>query len=358
MAQTAAANPAPPLEVLVEFLYALQGTVNAHDGIVPVLRGSTLMKGWFGDAARPAGDIDLEWFPAPDWGGGRFASPVEQARALCMMALSHHRSAPIEFDEILPVPTDGINLWLWDYGTPGVRYYTGWRWAERNLTGVLQIDIAQAGSYDFTGVAPEPIDLPRAWGDPARPFAYTPEMLLAAKLSWIVRQARPSLIAVEPKDLFDAHLLLTLGRLRPEVFQNALLAVVLEDKLDWNLLDVLDAEDGFSNDHSSNADRMRTVAVRSRSLMGDLTLHAPFLRMIQADPTDEANLLIYADWLDERADARAEFLRLFCGFYFHEDRRARARLASSLSAQPGGWLYHVLGGGERARNLRKRIEAA
>jgi uncharacterized protein (TIGR02996 family) len=77
---------------------------------------------------------------------------------------------------------------------------------------------------------------------------------------------------------------------------------------------------------------------------------------IQANPIDEANLLIYADWLEERADPRADFLRLFCRFFFHEDQTARIKLASSLNAQPGAWLYYVFGSPERSRDLRKRIE--
>ena len=382
MATVAAQDPAPPAEVLVEFLHALQQTIDPYYKIVPVLRGSTLMKRWFGEAARPAADIDLEWFQEPGW-GGRFASPLEHARSLCMFAVGDHRGSPIRFDPDIPVPSDGVSLW--DYDTPGVRCYTGWTWTDRHLRGVLQIDIAQAGSYDLAGVAPETIELPREWGKPARLLAYSPEMLLAAKLSWIVRHVQRNttpegshFLAVlgEPKDLFDTHLLLTEGRLRPEVFQNALLAVAVEDKLDWIQVDILleqglalPEDDGFPNwtnffarheklIRQPPAEMLRTVIVRLRPLMGDVRQHLPFLRAIQADPVDEANLLIYADWLEERADPRADFLRLFCRFFFHGDRPARVMVESSLSAQPGGWLYHVFGSPERSRDLRKRIEAS
>jgi uncharacterized protein (TIGR02996 family) len=210
-------------------------------------------------------------------------------------------------------------------------------------------------------------------------------MLLAAKLSWIVRHTRSNptpeggrslAVLGEPKDLFDAHLLLTAGRLRPEVFQSAFLAVAMEDKLDWNQMDVLlgqglalPEDDGLANwaDFRGRYERLplrppaemlRTAIERLRPLMGDVRQHLPFLRAIQADPVDEANLLIYADWLEERADPRAEFLRLFCRFFFHEDSSAQVMLASPLPAQPGGWLYHVFGDPERARGLRKRIEAS
>jgi uncharacterized protein (TIGR02996 family) len=376
------------MEVAVEFLHALQQTVSSYDQIVPVLRGSILLKRWFGEAARPAADIDLEWFQLPG-GGGQFVSRVDHARRICMFAVNNHGDSPIEFDPDIPVPGDGVSLW--DYDTPGVRCYTGWTWTARNLHGVLQIDIAQAGSYDLAGVAPEKLELPRRWGEPARPLAYSPEMLLAAKLSWVVRHVRrhtasgrsPSLAFLgEPKDLFDAYLLLTKGyllterHLRPGVFQNAFLAVAVEDKLDWNQLDILlepglalPEDEGFPNwtdflDRHEDlilqppAEMLGTVIARLRPLLGDVRQHLPFLRSIQADPIDEVNFLVYADWLEERADPRADFLRLFCRFFFHEDRSARARVASSLSAQPDGWLYHVFGGPERARDLRKRIGAS
>src|SRR5262245_14035787 len=35
-----------------------------------------------------------------------------------------------------------------------------------------------------------------------------------------------------------------------------------------------------------------------------------FLAAIRANPDDEAPRLVYADWLEERGDARAEFIRL------------------------------------------------
>ena len=37
-----------------------------------------------------------------------------------------------------------------------------------------------------------------------------------------------------------------------------------------------------------------------------------FLRAIAANPADEAKRLVFADWLEERGDWRAEFLRLDC----------------------------------------------
>src|SRR5262249_20335864 len=154
----------------------------------------------------------------------------------------------------------------------------------------------QAGSYDLAGVTPETIELRRDWGAPARLLAYSPEMLLAAKFSWIVRHVRRNstpegsyylAFLGEPKDLFDAHLLLTEGRLRPAVFQNAFLAVAMEDKFDWNQIDVLldkglalPENDCFPNwtdfwdrhetlVHELPPTMLQTVIARLRSLLGD-----------------------------------------------------------------------------------------
>lgn len=379
MARAAASIPAPPFEVLVEFLHALQQLVNDYDGIVPVLRGSTLLKHWFGDEARPAGDIDLEWFPQPG-NELRLAGAADRTRILCMYAVSDYNSSPIVFAEDIPVPSDGVSLW--DYGTPGFRCYTGWTWTDRNLRGVLQVDLAQAGSYDLRGISTEAIHLTRASGEQTSFLAYTPEMLLAAKLSWIARTwqrdttAKGSKLGAftgEPKDFFDAHLLLTKGHLRPEVFQSALLAVAMEDKLTEDQLDILldprlalpDGDwfvrgaDYFdrSGKSQSPTEIVETFFAGLRPLAGDVRQHLPFLLAIKADPSDESHLMIYADWLEERGDARGLFVRQFCSFYFRDNREARSILASTLSAQPGGWLYYVFGGPERARDLRRRIEA-
>jgi uncharacterized protein (TIGR02996 family) len=61
-----------------------------------------------------------------------------------------------------------------------------------------------------------------------------------------------------------------------------------------------------------------------------------FLRAILADPDDEAPRLIYSDWLDERGDPRAEFLRLEC--------RLRALSVASAEYRPLHQRLTALGG--------------
>jgi uncharacterized protein (TIGR02996 family) len=387
MSRHSAPGPVPPMEVFAEFLDSLQRAISSHDRIIPVLRGSILLQRWFGDAARAAADIDLEWFPMPDW-GGRFSSPIEHARALCMFAATDHSyrqpSSPIAFQET-QTPGDGENLWDWDYGTPGLRCHTGWTWEDRRLRGILQIDDALAGSYGLMGISTETIELPRASGEPIKCRGYTMEMMLAAKLSWIVRNVRRETgldasdvlsFSGEPKDLYDAHLLLTKGELRSEVFQSVFLTVAMEDKLDWRQLDVLlDQElalwdgswsqcwpDFFTRNQLLLKDHpgemLRTVSRRTQRLLGDVRDHLPFLRSIADDPADEVAYQVYADWLEERSDSRAEFLRRFCGFYFHQNESERDPLAALLLSLPVGWLYNLFGSPDRSHAIVKKIQGS
>lgn len=369
------------MEVMIEFIGALEELVSVYDHIVPVLRGSVLMRHWFGARARPAADIDLEWFPLPGWTAQRHATPLLHARNLCLFAAGDHFNPPIVFDEMLPVPGDGVNLW--DYETPGVRCYTGWTWTDRRLSGELQIDLATPASYDLPSIPAETAEFTRMSGAVAQVRAYTPEMLLAAKLSWIVRHVlcKPTLHAGdqlaffgEPKDLFDAHLLVTEKQLRPEIFQQALLSIVLEDRLDWNQLEAFwnydrdrisdhtfltwdDFRDQFAELITAGPGEMLATIIKECGRLWDgFRPHVPFLRAIAAGSTDEANFLVYADWLEDIADARANFLRQFCRVYFHVGSDATAELKQLVGDIPRAWLNHVLGGSTHTRDFLQSLQ--
>lgn len=399
-----------PVEVLVEFLRRLSRTLAPSDPVL-VLRGSLLLKWWFGPDARPAADIDLECFErAVDPGDSRFRrAPVSHARALCLYA-TEDRVAPgenrsgtpdIEFEPI--EPEDGTDLW--EYNTPGERYYTLWVAHHRDdARGRLQIDLAQGGSYELSDIGVEEIELATAETTPFRFRAYTPEMLLAAKISWLIRGLkrpgkrgvnRPRRWTGEPKDLFDAHLLLTKANLRKDQFESALYAVGIEDKLDWlDLESFLDAASRMSDDDFGNwsefqrehqalincgpADMMRTVANRLGAILSDFREHAPFLRAINAAPEDELEYAVYADWLESRGDARANLLRLYIMCAFHDDNRTllqlarrllinvgiademratRRALSEAMRATPAPWLCQLFGSPARFRRIRRENEA-
>ncbi len=295
-----------PQEVSVEFLRNLWETVNPRDPVILVLRCSLLLSHWYGESARPAADIDLECFERvrgvrSSGVRQRFTSLVDNARGLCCFAAQTspgypRRAERIEFDEI-DAPEDGESLW--EYGSPGERFYLGWVWHGREgQRGRLQLDIAESGSYDFNEISVDDIHLTALDGI-TFPFpAYTPEMMLAAKLSWLMRgmtrrtDDRGSHLiawAGEPKDLFDAHLLLTRSTLRADVFQKSLLAVGADDERNWNDLHSLfcgrsdpmavqefaNWED-FRRRHAElvscgPAEMVKTVAERLEPLLGDFS---------------------------------------------------------------------------------------
>jgi uncharacterized protein (TIGR02996 family) len=384
-----------PLEtVFVEFLRNLSLIVQADEPVVLVLRGSMLLRHWFGERARPAADIDLECFERVRGArGSRFTSLVDHGRGLCCYATELSASCEIEFVET-DAPNDGQSLW--EYGMPGERFYIGWVWSHRSnqggQSGRLQIDIAESGSYDLKELGVTDISLTATDGDTFRIPAYAPETMLAAKLSWLVRSLKrwrnddqvdaPSWKG-ESKDLFDVYLLLTQADLRADLFRQSLLAIGAEDKLEWNNLEAIFdvrrgkiTDDDFANwnefrqRHPGLIDRgptelLQAIADRLESLLGDFYLRQemPFLLALNADPVDEYSYLVYADWLEERGIARSHFLRLFARFYFRQHEltrsnldRTRTELQATLCGTSLPWLHQLFGTTARFQEIRQRIE--
>jgi uncharacterized protein (TIGR02996 family) len=397
------ATTSPPTEVMIGFLRQLALAVDDFEvEVCPVLRGSLLMKQWFGDEARPAADIDLECFerrrsqPEEDdesservegrYGPyGEYESLVAFGKAVCRYAAEYfgyeivngvRRNRPIRFTEV-DTPSDGHSLWT--YGTPGERYYTGWNWNGTPSSGVLQLDIAEAAAYRMDDLAIEPLRLVSMTGEEFTFPSYSPEMLLAAKLSWFLRgfqrEETDGVVTEmrwtgEAKDFFDVHLLLTHSRLelRGEVFRKSLLAVGTSDKMNWNDLDqIFDVRrvnvtprhfstwDRFRKDHSKLVREepqmmLQQIADRLEPLLGDFYLaeEMPFLLAINDQPFDEATYLIYADWLEERNLSRGAFLRLLAQLRFREGElsrkeltRLRGELATEWKQTSIGWLCQL-----------------
>jgi uncharacterized protein (TIGR02996 family) len=382
----------PPEAVLLELLHYLSETVDEREPVILILRGSLLLRHWFGQSARPAADIDLECFErVRGHRGNRFESLHDHARGLCCFATEmawRHREAAqyVEFDEVM-APEDGESLWT--YGSPGQRYYVGWTWhGGEEQAGRLQIDLAESRSYDLSDISVANAHLVSLDGSLFRFPSYTPEMMLAAKLSWLVRSFRrqPDGSAPEwkrePKDLFDAHLLLTKADLRAEVIRKSLLAVGAEDELDWNNLQALfdvrwaDRSDAdfpdwtaFRDQHprlvtSGPVELLRTIADRLEPLLGDFYLRAemPFLLAINAEPADELTYLIYSDWLEEHDERRGHFLRQFTRLYFRADElpprqlvRERKLLHKALPGISVHWLLQLFGTSARMGDVLRSI---
>src|SRR5262249_10209907 len=128
---------------------------------------------------------------------------------------------------------------------------------------------------------------------------------------------------------------------------------------------------------------LRAITERLQPWLASLCAHAPFLLAIKAEPANEVPYLIYADWLQDRADSRGDFLRLFIRWYFYEDPdtsvghrvhrlvqrlfqidesteeltdiRQALKLALQKTSTP--WLYHLFGSPARFREFKQKIEA-
>ncbi|MGF1578973.1 MAG: nucleotidyl transferase AbiEii/AbiGii toxin family protein [Gemmataceae bacterium] len=408
----------PPQEVLFDFLHLLRVTINGfEESLFPVLRGSLLLRQWYGECARPAADIDLECFedpkaqlysdeelgyPREGFGlAGEFTTLVDFGKSMCRYAAEGSMYGPwqreqgydppaVEYLAVAP-PEDGESLWV--YGTPGARYYAGWVWhANGGQEGALRIDIAEPGSYSIEEIGVVDVTL-TAPGDTTFTFpAYTLEMMLAAKLSWLVRSfvrqrsngLLPPKWQGEPKDLFDVHLMLTKGSIDAEEFQRLLLVVGREDQLDWNNLEALFdvrrtrmTSEGFDNwkeFHQQHdkllscgpVEMLRTVCDHLEPLLGDFyrSDESGFLLTIGDDPIDQAGYLIYADWLEERGDNRCEFLRLYTTLNFHAEElsaeelpKVRGEMQEVLARTSEPWLQRLLGAA-RLRTFKERLDAS
>src|SRR5262245_48553832 len=73
----------------------------------------------------------------------------------------------------------------------------------------------------------------------------------------------------------------------------------------------------------------------------------PFLRAILTNPDDRVSRLVYADWLDERGDPKAEFIRLEAQLAelppVHNDIAVLRRRRRELQTQLPAWWLAILG---------------
>ncbi|MFJ6134915.1 nucleotidyl transferase AbiEii/AbiGii toxin family protein [Kitasatospora sp. NPDC092286] len=176
-----------------------------------VLRGSVLLRGWYGEAAREPGDLDFVVTPA-DWeiGEPRTAAMIDGiARAAEQAAGQAAAGHPVRFDAAGAVSED-----IWTYErVPGRRLALPWT-AEGLPGGTVQLDFV---FNERLPVAPERrLVRPLADGPGAPVLGVTPELSLAWKLMWLVTDRYP-----QGKDLYDAVLLAESCRLRRSVLRDA-----------------------------------------------------------------------------------------------------------------------------------------
>ncbi|MEU3302324.1 nucleotidyl transferase AbiEii/AbiGii toxin family protein [Streptomyces sp. NPDC006678] len=164
-----------------------------------VLRGSVLLRAWFGDAARDPGDLDFVVVPA-DW-------RIEQDRTQRMLdgiAEAAQRTAEERGGAVGISARGAESEYIWTYErVPGRRMVLPWS-APGLPGGLVQLD------FVFNEELPVPPEPARVGTAVVR--AATPELSLAWKVMWLIDDSYP-----QGKDLYDAVLLAERHPLRYEL---------------------------------------------------------------------------------------------------------------------------------------------
>ncbi|MFD7588298.1 nucleotidyl transferase AbiEii/AbiGii toxin family protein [Kitasatospora sp. NPDC059811] len=152
-----------------------------------VLRGSVLLRAWYGEQAREPGDLDFVVRPT-DW-------QLEDERTDRMFeelaADAERRSGTVRLHADQAVSDE-----IWTYSRiPGRRLVLPWS-APGIPGGTVQLDFVFT---EHLPVPPESYQLPGVTG---RLFAATPQLSLAWKILWLASDDHP-----QGKDLYDAILL-------------------------------------------------------------------------------------------------------------------------------------------------------
>ncbi|WP_380281668.1 nucleotidyl transferase AbiEii/AbiGii toxin family protein [Kitasatospora purpeofusca] len=152
-----------------------------------VLRGSILLRAWYGEQAREPGDLDFVVQPT-DW-------LLEDARTDRM--LTELAAGAEALSGTVRLHADrAADDEIWTYGRiPGRRLVLPWT-APDVPGGTVQLDFVFT---EHLPTAPQPCELP---GVGAPLLAATPELSLAWKILWLVSDSHP-----QGKDLYDAVLL-------------------------------------------------------------------------------------------------------------------------------------------------------
>lgn len=188
-----------------------------------VLRGSVLLRTWFGEAAREPGDLDFVVVP-PEWRIEEdrteamldgLARTVERSAAADRPA-AVERSAAVAPGAVRFDAASAVSEEIWTYDrVPGRRLVLPWT-AEGLPGGAIQLDFV---FNEQLPASPEPVLVTSGSGGPgARLNAAGAELSLAWKLMWLVTDAYP-----QGKDLYDAVLLAERSGLRWQVLRDAFL---------------------------------------------------------------------------------------------------------------------------------------
>jgi hypothetical protein len=159
-----------------------------------VLRGSILLKAWYGDAAREPGDLDFVVVPE-SWSirGHRTAAMLDEVAHLAEDLSMLGGGALIDASGAV-----SEDIWTYDR-VPGRRLILPWT-ADGLPSGTVQLDFVW---NEHLPADPEVTVVPRSdGGEPMLLLAASPELSLAWKIMWLITDGHP-----QGKDLYDAVLL-------------------------------------------------------------------------------------------------------------------------------------------------------
>lgn len=247
-----------------------------------VLRGSILLRAWYGQEAREPGDLDFVVVPET-WG----IDEPRTAEMLDALAVAAQSTAAAGGD-LRIIAQDAVSERIWTYErVPGCRLLLPWE-ADGLPGGWIQLDFV---FNEHLPLAPEPTLVPAASGGPgALLLAATPELSLAWKILWLATDCYP-----QGKDLYDAVLLAEHTTLRYEVLRDAF-ANAEEDEYRLQVLrprHVLDLGTEWNHFQSEYPGQPATDIHYVRRLADAL---APTFATFEGRPVDEYEA--HAAWLE------------------------------------------------------------
>ncbi|MEU8548149.1 nucleotidyl transferase AbiEii/AbiGii toxin family protein [Streptomyces roseoverticillatus] len=205
-----------------------------------VLRGSVLLKAWFGDTAREPGDLDF--LVVPDtWqlGDARTDTMLEEI-ARAAEERSRDGGSPVRIDAAGAVSDE---IWTYDR-VPGRRLVLPWTAVADGVPpGTVQLD------FVFNETLPAPPVRTEVLPGVPMPAA-SPELSLVWKLLWLVTDMHP-----EAKDLYDAVLLAEHVRVPYPLLEQVLAEAGEPADLSYILYHATEADwDEFAKDHAALAE--------------------------------------------------------------------------------------------------------
>lgn len=328
-----------------------------------VLRGSTVLKHWFGAAAREPQDLDLVAL-----------YPHDPER--CIAEVLHIGNDPNLRGPTFPV-TRANMLPMWEYDLfPGIRFHmpSSAEWV-RQIPSV-QLDVAFDNDPELPA---EEIELQGPEGlFPVRLRAWTREACLASKLCWIANDLADS--TPDEDDLFDALLLAKSGTIDADLLQICVQDILRVQKKsvaifdDWHTAVMREMRrggkterryppplTGWSMGEARTLMQKRQESVRKvidaylyslvyelAPLLAGTVWFLPqqewgFVSAIVKTPADRLARGAYADWLTDREDERGDWLRLLARIRAGEPTAVdeTARFQELSERIPGPWQTFV-----------------